>query len=45
MPSNDAVRDSGHKLADNLGYEFAMEKLALRVVLLTKKPNTARIVK
>ena len=45
MPSHDAVRDFEHKLVDNLVYEFAMEKLASKVVLLTKKPNTARIVK
>jgi len=37
MLFHDAVRDFEHKLADNLGYEFAMEKFAPRVVLLTKK--------
>ena len=45
MPSHDAVRDFGYKLADSLGYERSMEKPASRVVLLTKKPNMARIVK
>ena len=44
MPSHDAIRNFGYKLADNLSYEFEMEKPDSRVVLLTKK-NMVRIVK
>jgi len=44
MPSHDAVRNFGYKLANNLSYKFEMEKPDSRVVLLTKK-NMVRIVK
>lgn len=44
MPSHEAIRNFGYKLANNLSYEFEMEKPDSRVVLLTKK-NMVRIVK
>ncbi len=36
MPSHDNIRDFGGKLADSLGYNFAMEKPKSRVVLLSR---------
>jgi tRNA wybutosine-synthesizing protein 1 len=44
MPSHDAIRKFGNKLANNLSYEFEMEKPDSRVILLTKK-NKVRLVK
>jgi tRNA wybutosine-synthesizing protein 1 len=44
MPSHDAIRNFGYKLANDLSYEFEMEKPDSRVVLLTKR-NKVRIVK
>ena len=45
MPSHENVSHFGRKLANNLGYELAMEKSDSRVVLLTGHPNTTRFVK
>jgi tRNA wybutosine-synthesizing protein 1 len=36
MPSHDNIRDFAGKLADSLGYDFAMEKPKSRVVLLSR---------
>jgi tRNA wybutosine-synthesizing protein 1 len=45
MPSHDLIQSFGKKLGNELSYEFEMEKPDSRVVLLSKKPKTARIVK
>ncbi len=45
MPSHKKVRDFSTNLAENLGYNFSMEKPDSRVVLLERKPKTARIEK
>jgi tRNA wybutosine-synthesizing protein 1 len=44
MPSHAAIRNFSNKLANNLSYEFEMEKPDSRVVLLSKK-NKVRFVK
>ena len=45
MPSHKKIKDFGVNLAENLGYNFSMEKPDSRVVLLERKPKTARIEK
>ena len=42
MPSHKKVKEFGLKLAEDLGYNFSMEKADSRVVLLTKNANPDR---
>ena len=43
MPKYPMIKHFGEKLAENLGYEFAMEKADSLVVLLTKTPKEIKI--
>ena len=43
MPKYPMIKHFGEKLAENLGYEFAMEKADSLVVLLTKTPKKIKI--
>jgi tRNA wybutosine-synthesizing protein 1 len=42
MPSHNNVKYFGKNLAENLGYEFVMEKSDSRVVLLSRNANPTR---
>lgn len=44
MPSHEKVKEFGVNLADEIGYEFSMEKPSSRVILLTKDSKKTRFV-